>query len=126
MMNKPIIGNERGSWSLIGLLITVVIGLVLVLMFLGPQSKSGRGPHTTAGKAIEMAKDTECKSNVQQIRSAILAYRSENEAAPASLADLKLGTANPEFFKCPVGHEAYVYDAATGTIHCPHPGHENY
>jgi hypothetical protein len=126
-MSKWTIGNERGSWSLIGLLITVVIGLVLVLMFVGPRTNSGKGgPNTTPGKAMEMAKDTECKSNVQQIRSAIVMYRNEHEAAPASLGDVQLGTRNPEFLKCPVGHEPYVYDAAAGTIHCPHPGHENY
>jgi competence protein ComGC len=127
MMNKSILHNERGSWSLIGLLVVVVIGLVLVLMFMGPQSKPDKdGAHTTVGRSMNMAKETECKSNLTQIRTAITMYRSEHEAAPASLADVQLGTSSPEFVKCPVGKEAYVYDAAAGTIHCPHAGHENF
>lgn len=137
MMSKRILCNERGSWSLIGLLVTVVIGLVLVLMFMGPHGKSLLAPqsnkpdkdgaYTVVGKSMNMAKDTECKSDLTQVRSAITMYRSEHdEVAPASLADVQLGTANPDFLKCPVGKEAYTYDASTGTVHCPHPGHENY
>jgi hypothetical protein len=136
-VNRRILVNERGSWSLIGLLVVVVIGLVFFLMFMGPHSKGLLGPqsnkpdkdgaYTVVGKSMNMAKDTECKSNLTQVRSAITMYRGEHdEAVPASLADVQLGTANPDFLKCPVGKEAYTYDATTGTVRCPHPGHENY
>jgi hypothetical protein len=128
MMNKPVLDNERGSLSLIGLLVVLVIGLILVLMFMKPQSKPDKdGAHTTVGRSMNMARETECRSNLAQIRSAITMYRGEHEeAAPASLADVQLGTASPDFVRCPVGKEDYVYDAAAGSIRCPHPGHENY
>jgi len=121
------IGNERGAWGLIGLLISLGIGLLIVVIFLGPQLKSSMGgASTTPGKAIEKAHDVECQSNVMQIRSAITMYRGEHQTPPASLANVQLNTNNPDFAKCPVGHVDYVYDAATGAVHCPHPGHENY
>lgn len=127
MKFRSLIGNERGAWGLIGLLIALAIGALIVALFLGPQLKSSMGgANTTPGKAIEKAHDVECQSNVMQIRSAITMYRTEHQAPPPSLADVRLNVSNPNFTKCPVGHEDYVYDPATGTIHCPHPGHENY
>jgi hypothetical protein len=120
------IRNERGSWGLIGLLLSLVIGLAMVYMFIGPQMKSSMGAKTTPGRAMEEANGVKCQSNLTQIRTAITMYRQEHESNPASIANIQVGTADPDFFKCPVGHEAYVYDPTAGTIHCPHPGHEKY
>ena len=45
------------------------------------------------------------------------------DTKPASLAAAKI---TGDLARCPIGHEPYVYDPATGTIHCVHPGHEKY
>ncbi|MDO8585801.1 MAG: hypothetical protein Q7T82_02065 [Armatimonadota bacterium] len=126
MSKRLSIENERGSWSLIGLLAALVIGLLLVVVFLGPQLKGRSGAQTTAGQAIEKSHEVECQANLRQVRMAIDMYRAEHQAAPASVADLNIGTSNPDFFKCPVGHEDYVYDSQAAAIRCPHPGHESF
>jgi hypothetical protein len=42
---------------------------------------------------------------------------------PADVRETKLPA---EFYACPIGKEAYLYDAASGKVQCPHPGHEKY
>ena len=86
--------------------------------------KDGKGL-TVPGRVALAAKDDVCKSNLEQIRASIsIAYSSSGDSAyPASLEETKLGN---DFYKCPIGKEAYTYDPQTGQVHCPHKGHEGY
>ena len=125
MNPRHLVRGERGSWSLIGLLAALVIGLLLVIMFVGPGLKDSGGK-SRAGQAMDKAKEVECQSNLQQIRYAIQIYHSNREAFPGSISQIEVGTNDPSFFKCPIGREDYTYDSQTGTIHCPHSGHEDF
>ena len=133
------ISAERGSFSLIGMLIALVIMLVLTLLILGgPQifsrNKSGAGGGVmgavggTAGGAVAArneALEVTCKNNLQQLRAAIQMFAANGEGNPQSLDDL--ARANPGLqLNCPVGHEPYQYDPAAGQVRCVHPGHERF
>lgn len=124
---------QRGN-TLIGLLLSVVIIAILSVVFLkggffGPGhsavSRKDKLGTTIPGAVKLKAQDTVCQSDLQQVRDAIeLASSSDADGKfPASLSELKLPS---ELLHCPIGHEAYVYDPATGQVHCPHPGHEKY
>lgn len=118
---------------MIGMLATIAIIAILAVVFLkgsgafGGQSISARKDHkgtTTVGLAELAAKDTVCRSNLAQDRAALEIAQTNNDGSPpAKLQDIHFPK---EFYKCPVGGEAYVYDPVTGTVHCPHPGHEKY
>lgn len=130
------IKNERGSWTLVGLLVCVIIGLGLLSFLLLPrlfsaekakeeglvQPKEGQ---TVLGASIDKAKDTQCAGNLRQIRMMIDSYKSEYSKWPASLQDLRMQVA-PDFFKCPLSGRDYQYDTETGRIVCPTPGHERF
>ena len=89
----------------------------------GPGRKDGRGT-TTMGLAELAAKDTVCRSNLAQVRAALIIAQSNNdEKFPDTLEETKLGN---DFYKCPLGGEKYIYDPTTGKVYCPHPGHEKY
>src|SRR5579884_2750552 len=117
-------------------LLTVAIILVLVVVMFKGSSIFGLGPGSPAkarpdglgttvlGAARYDAKDQVCRSNLASLRQAIqLVTQSNDDHPPASLADTHLGR---DMYSCPVGHEPYQYDPATGQVHCVHPGHENY
>jgi len=123
--------DERGQLSLLGLLLALVIIGILLYQYLGPHSVKTSAPgvedlQTTPGKAIERGHGVECQGNLRSIRAAIEMAREDQGAPPASINDIKVSTADPNFFKCPVGGEDYVYNPQDGTIRCPHPGHEGY
>ncbi|HEY3780488.1 MAG TPA: prepilin-type N-terminal cleavage/methylation domain-containing protein [Fimbriimonadaceae bacterium] len=121
--------KQRGQ-TIVAMMIVLVIILVLVVVFFGVR-KSGDSPradkkgYTNLGLVRYSALDTKCQSDIQQLRLSIKMTHDSNvdEGYPATLEDTKLGE---EFYKCPVGGEKYVYDPATGEVHCPHPGHEKY
>jgi hypothetical protein len=121
--------KQRGQTA-IAMLIVVAIILVLVVVFFGVR-KSGDSPrpdkkgYTTVGLVRYSALDTQCRNDVEQVRLAIkMAHDTGgDESFPANLEATKLGDS---FYKCPVGGEKYIYDPATGEVHCPHPGHEKY
>ncbi|CAN5419920.1 hypothetical protein BH11ARM1_BH11ARM1_03950 [soil metagenome] len=121
--------------TLIALLIVVAIMAVLAVVLLkgsgafagagenNSPRKDGKGT-TTVGLVKLSADDTVCRSNIQQVREAIIIARSNaDDAPPADLTALRLP---PEFSVCPLGKEPYAYDPTTGTVHCVHPGHEKY
>jgi hypothetical protein len=123
--------HRRGA-SYVGLIATIaIIAIMAVLFTVGPnifkQPKASRpdGKGTTiVGASMYKAKDNACVSNLNQIRLSITANADPtDESKPQSLEELKLGTS---IIKCPVGGEAYVYDPQTGTVTCPHPGHDKY
>ncbi len=116
----------RRGFSLIEILVVLVIIVILSSITYGVLL--GHNKNAPPGKGhnpIERAHDTECINNVHQVHLAILAAQAGDTdgKSPASLEELKLPK---EMLSCPVGHQPYVYDPATGQVHCPYPGHENF
>ncbi len=117
---------------MIATLITVVIILILMVVLMKGEGlggdtvdmrKDGLGK-TTMGSAILSAKDTVCQTNLGQVRQALEAARmSSTDGPPQSITDAGLPQTD---YVCPVGGEPYVYDPASGKVHCPHPGHEKF
>ncbi len=106
---------------LVVLVILVAIGAFLLPRYLhsaGKRADSFRGP-------VVEARDTVCRSNLNQLRASIQAAAASDPdgAYPRSLEDLGMPS---EILRCPTGGEAYRYDAASGRVQCPHPGHEGY
>lgn len=129
--------NNRGNWSLIGLLAAVAIVMVLgAVYFKGGFStvksnstlvdKSSK-KQTVFGKSIDTGKGVDCRERLNQIRTAVQQSKavSGSEENPASLKDLQMGV-GPDYFNCPVSNQPYVYDPATGTVHCPYPAHSQF
>jgi pilin/secretion family protein with methylation motif len=124
--------NKRG-FTLVSTMVTLVIIAMLSVVFMygsgafqkgGPKSSRPDGLGTTIpGAAEDAAKDTVCRSNLQQVRMSLEIAQGGTEEHASSLSDLHLPA---EVLKCAVGHEAYIYDPNTGTVHCPHLGHEKY
>ena len=114
--------RSRGSFTMIGLLAAMVIMAILVVMYLsgpGGQGVPAGGARTTPGRAKESAQSTLCASNLTQLRTAITIHQGMHNAYPRSLEELQTGIE----LTCPVGEEPYEYDAQTGQVRCPHPGH---
>lgn len=125
--------KEQGR-GLIGVLVAAAIALVLTIVMLngsgtfGGTKKEPERPDklgkTIVGKSLLKAKDTVCLEQLQEDREMIqLATDPVEGTKPATLADAKV---TGDLARCPIGHEPYVYDPATGQVHCVHPGHEKY
>ncbi|MGE3127062.1 MAG: hypothetical protein AB7F50_08480 [Fimbriimonadaceae bacterium] len=121
--------NGRG---LVGVMASVVILVALAAVFAvggglfgekAPQRKDKQG-ETLVGRSILRGKDSKCTSNLGQVRQAIEINKDPvDNVNPTDLGAIGL---SPDFLQCPIGKEKYVYDEATGKVHCPHPGHEEY
>jgi hypothetical protein len=113
--------------TLIVIVILLMLGAVFFFGTRGSEgAKSARPDHlgTTMPSQIKyMAKDDACKTNLSNVRASIQIYNSSTDSYPPTLEDTKL---SKSILSCPIGHEPYEYDPATGKVHCPHPGHENY
>jgi hypothetical protein len=119
--------SERGSFTLIGLLVVIVIIGIMFAMYFGgggggPAGPGGGSPATTLGGAKQRAGDTVCRNNLSQLRAAIGIAAGTSGENPRSLDGLQAGVS----VSCPVGDEPYEYDPATGKVKCVHPGHEEY
>ncbi len=121
--------NTKRGQTLVAALIVIVIILILLVVFLRPTGgqspRADKKGYTVLGLARYSALDTECKSDLDQVRLALTTAKSSNgdDTFPATLEDLHIGA---QFYKCPVGGERYIYDPQTGEVHCPHPGHEKF
>jgi prepilin-type N-terminal cleavage/methylation domain-containing protein len=121
---KP--GRVGKGFSLIEILVVMVIIVILSAVTYSVFFGHAKGaPPGKAHNPMERAHDTECMNNVHQVHLAIMAAQAGDTDGknPASLEELKLPK---EMLSCPVGHVPYVYDPATGQVHCPYPGHENF
>lgn len=122
---------KKSGFTMVAVLVVVAIIVVLVVVFYGKGAQNSSLPEradkkgeTMIGKSLYAAKDDQCRNGLDQIRSSIAINTDPVEGTkPARLEDTRLGQ---QFYKCPVGGEAYVYDPKTGKVHCPHPGHEAY
>ncbi|MCE5323055.1 hypothetical protein LLG46_07045 [bacterium] len=128
--------NNRGNWTLIGMLAAVaIICVVAAMMFTGdnmstvkkdsPLLDKSSNKQTVYGKALDTAKGEDCRQRLNQVRTAIENQKavSTTEGNPKSLNELGLGAG---YLRCPVSNQAYVYDPATGAVHCPYPAHANF
>lgn len=132
--------DNRGSWSLIGLLVVVVIAVVLVVVLMGGKngpvtstagskdtrvmdSKSKK--ETVFGQSMDAAKAADCQERLRQIRMGIQMWKQQQatEQNPSSLKDIGLGVGS-DYFKCPMTGKDYIYDPATGVVKCP--THDNF
>lgn len=125
--------NNRGNWTLIGLLVTIVIIFVAAAYFMG---KSPGGPttvgkntsvldskstkNTILGKAIDTGKAADCREHLNQIRMGIVAYKASatDDRNPQSFKDIGLSV-GMDYYKCPVSSAQYTYDPATSAVKCP-------
>ncbi len=113
------------AFSLIELLVVMVL-LIVAAAFLLPHYLGGT---TMGGKKVKSpitrAHEVGCMEYIRQFRAAVSMTKmgQENENSAPDLASMRLPY---EITHCPVGNEAYVYNAQTGEVHCPHPGHEGY
>jgi hypothetical protein len=123
----------QGNTLVATMVVMVIMCLLAVALFKGgsmfgakgstPVRKDGHGT-TVLGAAEWAAKDEVCRSNLSQLRQALqIAQSNDDEKFPQTLEETRLGA---DFYRCPLGKEPYVYDPATGQVHCPHPGHEQY
>jgi hypothetical protein len=129
--------SQRGSWTLIGLLVATAIVLVVAGMVYVRTTSShdaaieqqlgavpGSQKTTIPGKALDAANNAVCEQNLSQIRQAVTAYQSTNTEGgfPSSLE--AAGITDPALLKCTVGGEPYNYNPSTGVVRCSHPGHQ--
>lgn len=117
--------GQRGG-GMVGMLVAVAI-IAIAAAFLLPRYLGGKSPEGKTYRApIAVARDTVCQANLRSVRQSIEAFRAADTDGkyPGSLDELKELPA--DLRRCPVGGEAYIYDPATGTVRCPHPGHESY
>lgn len=119
--------SRRSGQTLVASLIVIVIIAILAVTLLGGSGKSSRadGLGRTLPTQVKLkAKDDACMSNLRQVRASIMIARSNaDDAPPSSLDETGLST---DFLKCPIGGEPFAYSADSGTVTCPHPGHEQY
>jgi len=125
--------NQRGQTLVATLIVIAIMCVLAVVLLKGSGAFAGAGANqsprkdgkgtTTVGLVKYAAKDDVCRSNIGQVRMAIQIATNTDEQHPATIKELKLPA---EFSFCPVGKELYVYDQASGTVRCVHPGHEKY
>ena len=116
--------SGRRAFTLIEILVVIVIIAIMITIVTG--MLTGRTKSGEKGKSpIQGAQGAVCTSNLFNIRQSISIHKmgDENEANPQSLTELKLSA---EVLYCADGKVAYQYDAATGQVRCPTPGHERY
>jgi hypothetical protein len=127
--------NNRGSWSLVGLLVAVVIVIVVAAVMMG-NSKNGPVPSTVGkntgvldskskketvfGRSMDTAKATDCRERLNQIRMGIQTWKASEatEQNPRTLKDIGLGVGS-DYYQCPMSNKPYTYDPATGIVKCP-------
>ncbi len=127
--------NNRGNWTLIGLLAAVAIVAVLGYVLygsggLGTVKKDsglldkGSQKKTVVGQAMDTGKSVDCRQRLSQIRSGIQMYKTgstDGNTNPPTLKDAVSGVST-SYFYCPVSNKPYTYDPATGRVQCPtHP-----
>jgi hypothetical protein len=124
----------RRGQTLVATLIVITIMAILAVVLLkgsgafssGPAQSSRKDGHgtTVLGAAQYAARDDVCRSNIRQVRDALIIVEASNDDKPPE--DIHETKLPKEFYACPIGKEPYVYDSTSGQIHCPHPGHEKY
>jgi hypothetical protein len=111
----------------------VLVGLVLtlaivggIMYFMAKQSEQALGVDPGGHSKNAAASDAVCRTNLDSVRNCVMAAKAADPEGrcPPSLDQVSGVTDSMK--KCPVGDEPYVYDPATGQVHCQHAGHESY
>jgi len=121
--------DKRGQAAvgLIGILVSVAILLLVLRYFIFPVGNTSSVGTNLPEESMKRGEGVVCMQNLRSIRQSIEAWKVSNDGEnPPSLDQLSEYKSTPEIFKCAVGGEAYTYDAQTGSVKCPHPGHGNY
>lgn len=141
--------NERGNWSLVGLLVALAVGFLIYFTVLMPKMDSGKkaeqeglikpkGNQTVVGASMDKAKETSCSSNLRQVRMLVDQAYTQAGQYPSSLESLErserdspkeMGTPKPVAeiladISCPASGQPYNYDPSKGTVSCSTQGHE--
>lgn len=120
------------AFSMIGTLIAVAIVAILVAVFLSgglnftgeDHPRPDKVGKTIIGQSAARARDAVCMEHLGQLRAAIELASQTADTLPQSLDEVSI---SEDFKHCPIEpREKYVYDAETGKVKCPHPGHEKY
>lgn len=135
--------NERGYWSLIGLLLGAgIVFAILYFTLFAPGSKLSlenrlkqsaqegdiqvKPGQTTLGAVMDKSKDPVCQSNLKQIRSWIQMEQAENGQFPAALDAKKMGSGTGEILNCPLSNQPYTFNPSNGSVKCTTQGHETF
>jgi hypothetical protein len=101
------------------MIVLAIICILAAVYFMpggGASSRADGKGTTTVGAALYKAKDTKCANYLSQIRQIIyVAAETSGEDQPTypeSLEDVR--GVGSDMKKCPIGGEAYKYDASTG------------
>lgn len=118
-------------------LVEIIVVLAILALLVGAFATGGFGMFSTkvagradgkgntlVGRVKYSAKDVECRSNLNQVRQAVMIFRSTNDDLPPE--DITYTRLGQDFYKCPVGGEPFTYEPQSGDVKCPHPGHEKY
>jgi competence protein ComGC len=127
LMKKNSIQNRvsRG-FSLVEILVVAVILIALSAVLMGKYLGGKTADGKRAPTPMSRAHDTECMSNIKQVRAGIEAQKSMDVDGKNNIQSLDELKYPKEVTHCAVGKMAYVYDPQTGEVHCPYPGHEKY
>lgn len=126
------INSNRGSWTLIGLLVVAAIIFIVLAITFGKSGlpttagkntdllDKGSKKQTIVGQSLDTAKAVDCQERLRQIRLGIYQYKttSADDENPPTLKDIGLGV-SADYFQCPVSNQQYQYDQATGVVRCP-------
>jgi len=119
--------------SMIGTMVAIVIVLGATAFFItgglgfmeGPEERADGKGKTLIGGARYTAEDTVCQTQLGQVRQWILISMGPvNNTYPVSLSSV--GSLPRGYDTCPIDDEQYDYVPSTGSVSCPHLGHENY
>ncbi|MDD4559077.1 MAG: hypothetical protein PHX89_09130 [bacterium] len=121
--------DKRGQAGLtfIGILVSIAILLLLLRYFVFPIGTTSAVKTSLPDEGLKRGEGVVCMQNLRSVRQSIEAWKVGNDGEnPLSFDQLPEYRRTPEIFVCAVGKEAYLYDAQTGTVKCPHPGHGSY
>lgn len=122
--------RTSGQTLVASLIVIAIIGILAAALYGGTRGVGGPSPRkdgkgaTVLGLSKLKAQDEVCRSNLSQARAGVqIARTNADDAPPSRLEEIGIGQ---QFYKCPLGGEPYTYDATSGEVKCPHPGHEKY
>lgn len=114
--------RSRGL-ALIELVVAILLIALLAGAFYGLWRKGkDKENKSIPAQAVDRAKDTECKTMLQQVRAGILMAASENDDRPPPTIPSDVAP----YAKCPQTGQPYAYDPQTGRVWCQTPGHEGF
>ena len=106
---------QRGQWSLVGLLVSLVIIAILSAWYYTRILKPQAGSHNGAPAAEQQAYGAACSEYQAQLTQAVTMYKADNnERSPRSFEDLKKYGASDDIVRAP-GCQ-FQLDPSSGTV----------